>query len=287
MTSADETSENQSNGANYSETMKVSIKIPPFWIEKPEIWFYQIEAQFRINNITSEDTMFNYIISQMDPKYVDTIWDIITDKAANKYSLAKERLLNVFKESENKRIKRLFTGIELGDMKPSHLLQKMKSLATNDISDIVLKTLWMEKLPHHIKHILVVSDEGIDKLAIMADKIFEMHSQTELYEAHSSEVKNTSASPNTISLLLEKISSLEQRIEELHFHSQPNERSRSSEKNNRSFCRSRSRSRRRYDPNGKLCYYHFTFGARCFPDKCKPPCNWKNQENLPVQQNQN
>ncbi|GFT19063.1 hypothetical protein NPIL_150151 [Nephila pilipes] len=61
----------------------------------------------------------------------------------------------------------------------------MKSLATTDISEMVLKTLWMEKLQHHIKHIFVVSDEGIDKLAIMADKINDMHSQTELYETHS------------------------------------------------------------------------------------------------------
>lgn len=282
-----EKTQSQSDGANSSETMKVSVKIPPFWIDKPEIWFYQIEAQFKINGITNEDTKFNYIVSQIEPKYIDTIWDIITDKAENKYSLAKERLLNVFKESENKRIKRLFTGIEIGDMKPSHLLQKMKSLATNDISDMVLKTLWMEKLPHHIKHILVVSDEGIDKLAIMADKIFDMHSQTELYDVHSTEVGNSSALPNTISQLLEKISSLEQRIEELHFHHQPNGRSRSNKRNDRSLSRGRSGSRRRYNPNGKLCYYHFTFGSRCFPEKCKPPCNWKNQENLPAQQNQN
>lgn len=286
MANAEKT-DNQLDAANTSETMKVSVKIPPFWVDKPEIWFYQIEAQFKINNITHEDTKFNYIVAQMEPKYIDTIWDIITDKAENKYSLAKERLLNVFKESENRRIKRLFTGIEIGDMKPSHLLQKMKSLATNDISDMVLKTLWMEKLPHHVKHILVVSDEGIDKLAIMADKIFDLHSQTELYEAHSTEVKNTSAPPSTISQLLEKISTMEQRIEELHFQHQPSGRSRSAERNNRSFSRDRSKSRRRYNPNGKLCYYHFTFGSRCLPGKCRPPCSWKAQENWPAQQNQN
>lgn len=269
---------------NSSETMKVSVKIPPFWTEKPDIWFYQIEAQFKINGISSEDTKFNYIVSQMEPKYVDTIWDIITDKAENKYSLAKERLLSVFKESENKRIKRLFTGIEIGDMKPSHLLQKMKSLATTDISEMVLKTLWMEKLPHHIKHILVVSDESIDKLAIMADKIIDLHSQSELYETRSSEIKGQNMPPNIISQLLEKISSLEQRIEELQIHHQPNRRNHSGERLNRSL--SRGRSRKRYNPEGKFCYYHFTFGSRCFPEKCKPPCNWKNQGNLLAQQNQ-
>ncbi|GIY36783.1 hypothetical protein CDAR_296001 [Caerostris darwini] len=49
----------------------------------------------------------------------------------------------------------------------------------------------------------------------MADKIFDKHSQRELYEAHSTKSKKSSISSNTISQLLEKISSLEQRIEEL------------------------------------------------------------------------
>ncbi|GFS76094.1 RT_RNaseH_2 domain-containing protein [Nephila pilipes] len=78
-----------------------------------------------------------------------------------------------------------------------------------------------------------------------------MHSQTELYETHSNQITNPSTSPNNISLLLEKISSLEQRIEKLHFHRQSNERSRNVEKYNRSSFRSRSRSRKRYDPKAE------------------------------------
>ena len=33
----------------------------------------------------------------------------------------------IFKESENPRIKKLITGIDLGNIKPSQLLQKLKS----------------------------------------------------------------------------------------------------------------------------------------------------------------
>ncbi|GIY11227.1 hypothetical protein CEXT_131731 [Caerostris extrusa] len=68
------------------------------------------------------------------------------------------------------------------------------------------------------------------------------------------------------------LSSLEQWIEELHFHNQPNKRSRatSTERKNRPLYRGRGRSRRRYSPDGKLCYHQFTFGSRYFPEKCKP-----------------
>ncbi|UYV63199.1 hypothetical protein LAZ67_2003414 [Cordylochernes scorpioides] len=84
------------------ETYKVNIKLPPFWIE---------------------NTKFNYLIAQLEPKYVENPWDIITSKEINKYSEAKERLLRIFKDGESKRIRKLLSGIELGDLKPSQLLQ--------------------------------------------------------------------------------------------------------------------------------------------------------------------
>ncbi|UYV65506.1 hypothetical protein LAZ67_3004543 [Cordylochernes scorpioides] len=89
------------------EINKVSIKIPPFWTDKPEIWFYQVEAQFNINAITSEETEFNYLIAQLEPKYIENVWDIITLDSKFKYTESKTRLLNIFKDSESVRIKNL------------------------------------------------------------------------------------------------------------------------------------------------------------------------------------
>ena len=257
-----------------AETHKVSVKFPPFWIEKAEIWFYQIEAQFKISGITTEETKFNYLVSQLEPKFVENIWDIVSDSSDNKYSAAKERLLNTFKESENKRIKRLVTGIELGDMKPSQLLQKMRSLATDDISDKVIKTLWLDKLPDSIKNILIVSEEALTQLAVMADKIAEMNPKLQLYSASS----NT----NSFEEVLTKISNLEQQIEKLNFSRQSRPRNQNFSQNRSG---SRSRSRKRFDPKGKFCFYHFRFGAKCFPEKCTPPCSWKVPENFNQQQN--
>lgn len=63
------------------------------------MWFYQVEAQFKMSGITSEETRFNYLVAQLEPKYIETIWDIIKDSATEKYSKAKARLLGTFKES--------------------------------------------------------------------------------------------------------------------------------------------------------------------------------------------
>lgn len=58
--------------------------------------------------------------------------------------MEKERLLNTFRESENKRIQCLVTGLELGDYQPIQFLQKMKSPATDDFSEKWLKSLWLD-----------------------------------------------------------------------------------------------------------------------------------------------
>ncbi|UYV70328.1 hypothetical protein LAZ67_7002533 [Cordylochernes scorpioides] len=253
------------------ETYKVNIKLPPFWIERPDIWFHQVEAQFLINNIKTENTKFNYLIAQLEPKYVENIWDIITSKEINKYSEAKERLLRIFKDGESKRIRKLLSGIELGDLKPSQLLQKLRSLATEDLSIKFLKTLWLEKLPQAIQQILIISKEELDKLAVMADRIAELNPKTEIYEAAKPE--------NETKMLFKKIESLEQKIESMKMEHHGRSRDRSS-RDYRYNARSRSRSKGGYNPKGKFCYFHYRYGKNCLPGKCKKPCEWFNAGKL-------
>ncbi|GFQ92876.1 uncharacterized protein TNCT_110471 [Trichonephila clavata] len=84
------------------EAGAISIKLPPFWTDKPEIWFFQLETRF-----------------------LENVWDIIKDPANTaRYSTVKERLLQTFQESENVRIKRLLTGLEFGDMLPSQSYER-------------------------------------------------------------------------------------------------------------------------------------------------------------------
>lgn len=254
------------------ELCKVSVKISPFWVDKPEIWFFQVEAQFKISGITAEETKFNYLISQLDPKYVENVWDIVSSTSKTKYSDSKFRLLNLFKESESVRIQKLITGIELGDMKPSQLLQKLKSIATSDVFEKLIKTLWLGKLPEAIKNILVVSNENIDSLAVMADKINDMSSKQEICSA-------SNTTQNYSSELIDRIKHLEQQMAELNMRAGARPKIRNANFRHRS--RSQSGRRVKFDPNGKLCYYHFRFGSRCFPEKCKSPCSWtkKTQDN--------
>ncbi|GFX27867.1 uncharacterized protein TNCV_3082901 [Trichonephila clavipes] len=131
----------------------------------------------------------------------------------NEMAVAKSRIrkhskhISTFKDSEEKCIKKLLTGMSLGDMKPSQLLRKMKSLAGVNISEKVLRTLWPDKLPDSIKNILVISSENLENLSVMADNIFEINSSPEIYSATA----DNSAMKN----ILDKVSLLEKRISEL------------------------------------------------------------------------
>ncbi|UYV65712.1 hypothetical protein LAZ67_3005199 [Cordylochernes scorpioides] len=138
-------------------------------------------------------------------------------------------------------------------------------IAVRDISDNLIKTLWLDKLPTFIKNILIVSEEDISKLAIMADKINEINSSKEIYDA---EVPSSSTDR-----LIAKLEDLERQVSELRL-----DRSRSRSKN-RTQSRPRSNSQRSFDPKGKYCYYHFRFGPNCLQNKCRSPCSWKESEN--------
>uniref|UniRef100_A0A1I8PZX3 Uncharacterized protein n=1 Tax=Stomoxys calcitrans TaxID=35570 RepID=A0A1I8PZX3_STOCA len=56
--------------------------------------------------------------------------------------------------SEEKRLKRLLRETELGDKKPSTILREMICLASGEVSDEFLKSLWMQRLPKQTQAIL-------------------------------------------------------------------------------------------------------------------------------------
>lgn len=246
---------------------RIAIKLPPFWPEKPEIWIFQVEAQFQISKITSEDTKFNYLVAQLERRYVEHLWDIIQDQSiTDKYTKAKNRLLANFRESDSKQMHELLTGLELGDQKPSHLLRKMKNLAGNELTDKALRTLFLEKLPEHIKNVIVISDEPLVKLAEMADKIAETAPQSQV-----SAVKGA-PTPITLESLSQCIVDLQSQIAALSMRP----RSHSPYRN-----RSRSRGRNQFDSKEGFCYYHSRFGSSS--KKCNQPCSWSQSGNLKSQ----
>lgn len=262
------TNENVETASEKSTIARVSLKIPPFWKPDPKIWFLQIEAQFRNAGITADQTKYDYVVSSIEAGTLSQVADILVKPPDDdKYPAIKKRLIEIFADSETQKTQKLLTELELGDKKPSQLLCEMRNLATEQVPDEFLKTLWMQRLPLNMRSILSVSSDDLSKLSTMADKIWELN-------PNSSQVARIVSPPadNNIAQDLQKqISNLALQIAEM------NRRRDSSPQRRKYRSNSRNRSKNNSDPNN--CYFHQRFGERAY--KCTPPCKYQTskQEN--------
>lgn len=240
------------------------VKIPPFWQDRPELWFAQIEAQFALHRIVSDAVRYNYIIGNLDGKVLQYVADAITaPPEVEKYKYIKEKILSCFAESGQVKISKLLSEVQLGDLRPSQLLTKQRQLAGTAVGEDFLRTLWLRQLPTQVQAILAASDSGLEELSKLADKIVEVSAATNSVNA----VNRQAEEPNwelRINQLTEKIAKLE------------SSRGRSQ---SRSHSQKRQPSQRRASRQRihDKCWYHYKFGEQA--RKCNSPCTFATQKN--------
>lgn len=246
------------------ELARISVKIPPFWHSRPELWFAQIESQFITAGIVNEPTKYHTVVAAIDGSILSQVSDIILNMPKNlPYSTLKTRMLEEFSVSEQKRLKKLLQDMELGDLRPSQLLREMKNLAGNQVDDALLKSMWMTRLPKHMQAIISVSSEPLDKIAVMSDKIAEVNDNSSVHAISTAAAIST---PDTS--LAQQINELSREVANLRSQIQ---RSRSRDK---SYPRNRTRENSRDNSqNSGICWYHRKFGAEA--KKCRQPCTEK------------
>lgn len=127
-----------------------SIVIPPFWKKKPETWFRQIEAKFRMAGITEDQEKFDHVLGNLDSTIVDAIDDFFNpEPAENKYEALKTRLIRESTDSEKEDDTKLLKVAELSDQKPSAILPR-------DFLPLV-ETVFVQRVPEMISAILTAS----------------------------------------------------------------------------------------------------------------------------------
>lgn len=234
---------------------RVSVKPPPFWKNKPSIWFAQLEAQFRTSQVTSDQTQFDTAISAIDSQVLEVVSDIILQPPANnKYAVLKDRLIEHYSGSESERYQQLLSGMTLGDLKPSELLRNMLSLSSN-LPESFVKNLWLQHLPTHVRQILIAQEGNLKKLSEIADTIMSVSSHSNM-ASMSCEPSSSTQHVQMLEQLTDQVSKLSTKFESF----QPKRNSRQF----REFRDTRSK------PN--VCYYHRKFKQHAW--KCEKPCSF-------------
>lgn len=243
-----------------------AVKIPPYNYSDPALWFILCESTFELGTpkaITDSKTKYNYVVSHIPPDAASLVRDILLDPGTeDPYGKVKEELIKRSGETSHQEIRKLLTGEQLGDRKPSDLLRVMQRRASkHNVPDQLMLELFLQNLPTQVQTVLTaVTPLTIEKAAEIADRVLDV-AQISV---------SACSTPSFISIedkLLGEIKKLNLRIDNLS-------RGRSQSRN-RSFSRERSKSNNR---NHDLCWYHFKFGEKAV--NCKPFCKFaKKNEN--------
>lgn len=272
----------------------VSLKLPPFWANDPEIWFAQVEAQFQTRGVTAEATKFAYIVASLQPEIALEVRDILVEPPqAEPYKKLKAALVKRTSVSEQKRLNKLLTSEELGDRSPSQLLRKMQQLlGSHTLETSILRQLFLQRLPTNVQLILASTSDNVSlvELAALADKIVEVagpptiahvlpksvptHTQAHAAPHDSGEVQRLST----------QVAQLTAQVQALTCSLQTNHRSRSQQRGpmNSGRRQSASRSPHRHQQHaGAECWYHWRHGNRA--QKCVSPCSYSAGQSRPRQ----
>jgi hypothetical protein len=109
--------------------------------------------------ISSRQTKFCYVISQLDHRYASEVEDIIfSPPEQDPYTMLRTELVRRLSPSKEQRIPQFLT-LEMGNRKRSQFLRHLRSLAP-DAPDDFLRCIWSSRLPSNVRAILAGQPEG-------------------------------------------------------------------------------------------------------------------------------
>lgn len=247
----------------------VNLRVPPFWPEKPSIWFAQVEGQFAIANISDSATKFYHIVATLDRQYAAEVEDVLTGPPD--YEKLKAELIKRLSVSRENKVKQLLMHEELGTRKPSQFLRHLQHLAGPSMPEDVLRTIWTSRLPPGMQPIVASQPSlSLDALADLTDRI------NDISMPSYHQVAATSSTPSPMDELVRQVAELTKQVSALT--AQVNSRSRPRDRERRPRLQRRSPSQRSHSNYRRypVCWYHYKHGAKA--EKCVKPCDYK-QEN--------
>jgi hypothetical protein len=255
---------------------KIGVRIPAFWPEEPELWFAQVEGQFALSGTTDDDIKYAYVLSRIEPKQAREIRDIIRNPPlVDKYKTIKTALVQRLSDSQEQRIRQLLEHEEIGDRRPSQFLRHLSTLAGTTVSNELLRTLWIGRLPPQTQAILATrTDDNLQAVAEQADRIHEVNSRALVLATTQPPTPAATtvqqAWTTQMEMLTKQVAAL---TTQMANWAKTSRRGRSRSRT-RDYTQKRERSKTPKQEG--VCYYHRRFGAEA--RKCTQPCTYQKNE---------
>ena len=155
----------------------ISVKLPSFWPDQPQVWFVLAEAEFELAGIVDERVKFSHVARILDSNTTVQVLDILQD-GSKSYSGLKNRLLETYELQPRERAARVIDANGLGDRTPTQWLNKMLPVVpSGEEPGFLFRELFLRQMPQRIQILLAsfltntgYKTEDLRRLAKEADK---------------------------------------------------------------------------------------------------------------------
>ena len=114
---------------------KVSVKLPDFWTEDPDLCLLHAEAAFRNAQITQSITKFDHIVQKIMVSVLGLIMGSATS-SETPYEELKAKLVSSYTLSSWQKVSKLIHHPGLGDHRPTALMEAMLALLPEDKNQV-------------------------------------------------------------------------------------------------------------------------------------------------------
>ena len=247
-----------------------TISVPTYIESDPAFWFVLLEDEFLRKDFTEDASKYTLLIKFLPTEILLQMKDVI--KAApqgQKYALVKEAIISRTAPSELSRVQKLLGSLQLGDRKPSALLNEMRDcLGTATMDESLLREMWIQRLPEDAQNVLTFAKSSpLSEVASMADELLERRRSKSTLNAVNQSIPGTST--QTLESLAAQVAELQQSILQLSC----------SNGRNRPQSHRRSATARRRSPssNGRpICRIHRKYGDNA--RNCIKPCFYRQHQ---------
>ena len=159
-----------------------SLKLPTFWITRPELWFIQVESAFRNRHppVTSDIVKFDCVIGALPSDVMEKVEHVLVSPAqvGGRYAALQNALIESYGRTpvqKQDELIQMTVRRSLGDMKPTDFLMRVRALSGCEY-EAVERAILLNALPPEVRTVLANSKAANNKrLALEANQVLEQH----------------------------------------------------------------------------------------------------------------